>query len=221
MDYSQGDPEAGRTASIFSAKSVHAKEFNRSKPSNRRATFLEEIEKLTEPLNDTDFKPFMPNNKSKPYSNGCKSRAVPSIEDLRKESKTLLSHDRIKIGSPALHQTLLDKDSLSGDSTIFDLCTQDRQRVGHLIKELVESHDRIQELNENLDKAQKSEAKYRHKCSELMKKLDTLGENHQKVQDEKERLKQQHLKSLEVLRNQITAISDRFEASIAEQNKLK
>jgi len=211
MDYSHGDPEASCPQTRFSG--------NASNDHMRyKLGYSTEMQPLSESVDGTDTDTEYPELKSTRVS--FKPSSI-SIEDLRQESKTLLDQKRPKIPSPALYTTLLDKNALQGDATIFDLCAQDRHRVGHLIKQLVASHDRNDDLQKKLHEAETKEKKYKQKCGDLMKKLDALDERSRKLENDKEKIKQGYMDKLTALQNQITCISSKLELSAQDLYALK
>lgn len=99
---------------------------------------------------------------------------------------------------------------------IFDLCWEDRKRVGELIAELALVQDKLSDTEQRCKVALKQEENYKQKCSNLMKKVDVLTEKCQRLEGEKLQMKEKHLESLKTLDSTVASISEKFDQSAEE-----
>jgi len=103
-------------------------------------------------------------------------------------------------------------------ATLFDLRIQDRLRVGKLIEELTETTDVVDTLKKQMDA---NKIRFRKRKSDLMKKVDALGEKCEMLKTEKQQLQDKYLAALRNLEDNVSTISEQFESSVREIRDLR
>jgi len=133
-----------------------------------------------------------------------------------KQDNSLLSISHLQANSARL----LETDTPTATATIFDLCPEDRKRVGELISALASTSQNLTQLEENFELVCIRESEYQEKSQKLMKKVDVLNEKCHKLEGEKQQMKEKHVESLKTLNKTVTHISNQFEHSAKELKHL-